>query len=422
MKRAIIIGVIIVIGIVLLQTKSSETLGIVNPIVSIDGKMVEMKFTDDNTGECLIIHSDQKDYYGWGGAVTNFTVENTCGTAENVNIVSSMPDGITFSYLHVKTGEKVTIFPATSFTHSTTTGKTDTIPAKTTIRTEWQLLSNDVIPDRSQFTISKKAVAEVEIHKSDAVLIAAGQTKVFKMSRRFHKIAQGEEFFIEAFGSNGGYGHLDPNDWTATVPLDVGGDNANVTGTGDGTGWSGNWAQGSSGADSGMDYDNTRARPDGSDFHLESTAGDHSITRSLTTSVDTGIVQFYLQTDSTGSITFRLQIGSGGSDRCGIRMGSSDIEITDGLSQNPVTFVSSYAADTWFLIHLKFDSTAGTCSAREDSVSTFSSNVTMSNSGNIDEFEFAHSFIHAYAGFGDAIAQGSDVVVAVDETSIIIID
>lgn len=396
----------------MLSLKPSPPFGeaITNPVISIDGKSVEMAFTDDNNGEDLIINTEAKNFFGLGGAVVPFTIQNVSGSDQNINIVISSSGNIETTYLKMLTGEKSVVISKKNFTHSTTTGEIDTIPKETVITSEWDIIKQrdtGEIADRSQFGIATKNVAGTHT-KANQVFISAGETKTFKLSQRYLGDPGGDEFFIEAFGDQGGYGHLDPNDWVAVEPLD-GTDNADLHGTSGGSGWSAAW----SGSGQGFAFDT--ADPFEGTSAVDNSTSDRVILRALTTTVDTGIVKLALNNSAIDSGMYYQFRTSGGSTRFNIDstlgVDVTDFVIRNGAETDSEEIVTNYSENTWYAFHLDFDSTAGTVRARLDADTAWSATIDMDSTGEIGQIRLVMR-PSSSTSRADDIGVGSDLVVA----------
>ncbi|HDY68810.1 MAG TPA: hypothetical protein ENH85_13595 [Candidatus Scalindua sp.] len=186
------------------------------PSFKVDGQNIEVAYTDDNTNEDLIIHTNQKDYMNLGGNITvYFSVLNNSGQDQTIKAVFSLNDGSGQKKYVKDIGEyngEETIFEERiipSYISSTT----DELIATSTIITEkiitkWAKhnLTDFVSPAIS----NRKDIKNTQSFKNNEFLLAKGETKFFKAIIAYTDFKNREEFFIEAFGSLGAYGHLDP--------------------------------------------------------------------------------------------------------------------------------------------------------------------------------------------------------------------
>ncbi|MBU4331689.1 DUF2341 domain-containing protein [Patescibacteria group bacterium] len=130
-----------------------------------NGSKIALAWTDDNTGENLIIQSDKKEYNGFNQADVYFSVTNISKQSQKVDLKF--------------------------------------IPAK-----------GDYIEVASIEQINKTNEADLSAGEADN--INSGQTNFYKATLKFKPHSKGE-FFIEAKGDKGGYGYLDPwysSSWT----------------------------------------------------------------------------------------------------------------------------------------------------------------------------------------------------------------
>jgi len=91
MKIIITISLLVIIGLTGCSVYE-ENVGTAMEITALDrkldfnGKEFDTKYTDDNTGEELIISSDKQIYGGWDTIVSTFSIENTTDNDETVKI------------------------------------------------------------------------------------------------------------------------------------------------------------------------------------------------------------------------------------------------------------------------------------------------------------------------------------------------
>lgn len=199
--------------------------------IKIGEEDVSVSWTDENTGEELIIKSSQKEYSGQGLNTVLFSVTNISASDQDVDIHFLTPS-LEWDILNIKRfiQNEVTVIPSkvVSFTHSTTTGKTtDTIiPQKTVTDALWE--DKVAIEKSIDFEGRKDSQGNMD-KKAFTQFIKSGETLYFQADVQFpptdiqalplnQRLATREfvtgEFFIEAFGSKGSYGHLDPTTLT----------------------------------------------------------------------------------------------------------------------------------------------------------------------------------------------------------------
>lgn len=192
----------------------------INPFLTIDGKLTEFVYTDDNTGEDLIIRTNRENYFNLGGNFNlYFSITNESGKDQQVKTTFSF-DESDQKYVNAiqEYGGETVIFIPTSTIPAVINPKTGTstperiIPAQEIKRTIWtdMPISKKIISS----SITRKDIKATAENKGNDFLLKSGETKFFKAKIAYTDFANREEFFIEAFGSMGGYGHLDP--WTYT--------------------------------------------------------------------------------------------------------------------------------------------------------------------------------------------------------------
>jgi len=170
----------------------------------IDGIEMSIEYTDDNTDEDLIIHSNKSDYWNWAGSVTTYFSIYNKGKSQDVTIAFSFPrDHQPLVYEEI--GEKITngyyLYHATSTEY-----------VATSTLTIWNELAQE---NFNKIDLLDTGIATAL--KQNTVSIASGETKFFKAIIR-HFPQGREEFFIQAWGSKGAIGILDP--WTYTTDFD----------------------------------------------------------------------------------------------------------------------------------------------------------------------------------------------------------
>lgn len=153
--------------------------------------------------------------------------------------------------------------------------------------------------------------------------------------------------------------------WTATTSFETTDgsttptDGNDLHNTGDGTGWSANWS-----GSTNYDYDNGVSNiPNGSWAIINSSNTSGNVSRTLTTSVTTGSIRFYMRKSATNTSSKVILESSGGTQyaidfkataQISLRSAAGDIDI------------QAYSADTWYAIDLDFDVSVPDNRARVD--------------------------------------------------------
>lgn len=238
-------------------------------VVSIDGQDTVFQYTDDNTGEDLIILTDQITYTGISRATVRFLVRNESDTDQNVDI------GFFFDTTRRKATE-VKRLPLTEVREpvfetqctepvqkaASSSPACDQVqvglgPVRYIASVSAPKLENrslGVNEFSSKLALSNKTRKSVENYVADhktTDTIAAGEFAVYEAVIEF-KGAKDGKFYIEAVGSAGAYGHLDPwysNAWTYRKKITITG------GTSSGTGYQVLLKVGMTSAASGEDFD-----------------------------------------------------------------------------------------------------------------------------------------------------------------------
>ncbi len=381
-KRLFIgIGIALTLSVVAIALRPVPQYGEIKapPPINVDGREITFVHTDENKDETLIIYSNSKDYYGFGSIKAYFALTNISGVGQNVKLTMPTPDGQKVNrierYSHNVVTEHPEIrIPATTVNGSTTEEKIT--PAYTEVRTQWLPMGRKQFKQPSNVSRKPTANAAADM-ETNTVFIDAGETMYFVGSVAFSKEG---EFFIEAIGDQGAYGHLDPGAFGASDDFDSysAGD---LNGGNGGSGWSGAWSGNTS-------YDVEASGPQTSPNRVKaSTVGEITIDRSLTSSADAGDMYFAMQTSTaSGSgyqgVEFYNNTTFGGAVQI-IQNGVLRVSRSGGTTTllNPVT------ANTWYIIHVQWVTTTtfkvryavwnGTSCG---SYSSFTADLTFSNS------------------------------------------
>ncbi len=208
------------------------------PFIIVNGERIEFPYTDDNTGENLIIRTDRETYGGWDESIVYAMVENKSGKGQAINLQVFFSDEsksvaeISRLKLDVPYEVDVPDFKTVDYDCSitevsSTTEKTITEKKtcqrdeqigshkETRYRDEWQeqtledfsIHENNILIASQEITEKDKKgfVAEKKIQTP----VLADEITYYRIKIKFPSQTK-DEFFIEAIGSDGAYGHLDP--------------------------------------------------------------------------------------------------------------------------------------------------------------------------------------------------------------------
>lgn len=221
--------------------------------ITVDGQTIEFTWTDDNTNEDLKIYTDKQTYTdGISHAEVYVAVENTTAQNQDVELLG---------YFRGADRKLVDAYILTEYKetymqndneygcndeqyYSTTTNQTETrqvcgqqIIATTTESTrtflKWDPVPVvgrsplDVIAENEKIKVNPFARKPVEGFaagkKTEPITAAPGEVLYFKLIIDFPRNID-DNFYIEAIGSKGAYGHLDPwfsASWTYRVSITV---------------------------------------------------------------------------------------------------------------------------------------------------------------------------------------------------------
>jgi len=176
------------------------------PSIDFNGETITFPYTDDNSGENLIIYTNKQTYGGWNSAVVYVMVENISGENQETKIKFIDPKQSEFLFeigrlekdieYQIEVDDFTTVYYDCSY-YSTSTESTTTQTCErqektgshleTRYRDEWQPLED--IDNEAEFVLPKNKIA------------------YFKTRIQFPHNTEGE-FFIEITGDKNGYGHL----------------------------------------------------------------------------------------------------------------------------------------------------------------------------------------------------------------------
>lgn len=236
--------------------------------ITIDGQEVVFQYTDENIGEDLIILTDQITYTGISRATVRFVVRNESGVDQSVDMgmffddpkrkaveVKRLPlaqkqDPI-YEEVCTAAGKAASSSPSCELVETGLGPVRYISTADQPPLPEVQLMGK-VYEDKIDATGKvRKSVNNYVSEKKVQDVIKAGEFALYEAEINFAGALEGK-FYIEAVGSQGGYGHLDPwysNSWTYRKKITITG------GTSSGTGYQVLLKVGMTSAASGEDFD-----------------------------------------------------------------------------------------------------------------------------------------------------------------------
>lgn len=230
--------------------------------ITFNGQVIEFPYTDDNTGENLIIKGYKERVSSWTQDPYYFAVKNISPDDQNVDVQFFMskderavkieeykpkqayqvdvqdfgpanfscPGPETWKDVSTKAGPAFQCGNQIQRCSSVTNGvcKVDYTVTGTHKVTQYRDEWGNVIKSDKQDDFSARDIKGVIPYykKNDQFQywIPSGQTKYFKATFQFPKLSQGK-FYIKAFGSLGAYGSLDPswysNSWGYRIPFTI---------------------------------------------------------------------------------------------------------------------------------------------------------------------------------------------------------
>ena len=326
------------------------------PTLSIDGRRVLFEWTDDNVGEDLIIYSSVKDFSGLGTAVAYFAVQNNSGQNQNINLVFStgkiVPNAI-YIYSGEETVEETKpIFIETEENTATGTRKIFTEGTKKTktTKTIWNPLTKTEPKREGDYPFK-----DVEGSQKGASAISStdGQWTYFKVEFSTSKFGTlNEEFYVEAFGSLGAYGHLDPQvgtieNFEGLNLADLGGQNSWVNESG-----------------SAWDVDNSQSQ-EGSQSAKSDAAAAGLTTKAIGAYTTETITYHARISNTTSNEVIQQRFYDGNTLIFRLNWGAGTLKLnTLGVTADQT--VGTYSADTWYKIDVTVDAAGDTVTADMD--------------------------------------------------------
>lgn len=228
--KPLIIGSIILLGLLcsfLLYEKdlkggSQLTTGSTKeeiPQLTIGQEVIMFPYTDENINENIIIRTDKKDYDDIGGTVVYISVENKTGKDQNIDTKVLFRDKsksiVTIKKAFQKQRVDTRYDEIENCESKTATGTCDHVLKSSTSTTdyyEWQSQPvSKTISEEPSITLDydKKNVENFTNDKVISSLIKNGEIAYYKAEISYPSKTK-DNFYIEAAGDAGGYGHLDP--------------------------------------------------------------------------------------------------------------------------------------------------------------------------------------------------------------------
>lgn len=171
--------------------------------------------------------------------------------------------------------------------------------------------------------------------------------------------------------------------WSATDDFESYADASSLDGASGGSGWTGNWTAsgGTWTVEDDVPYEGVRY------VFGSPLAQDQNISRTFT-AVSSGTLRVAMRR-SNQTQSFIIQFKSAGGTRFHIYLdGTPNILVTDGDGANSQIVQAGYSVNTWYEIWVDFDATAGTCRAKIGEAGTYTSPVTMTDTGDITTMVF----------------------------------
>jgi hypothetical protein len=225
--KIIIVSSVIAVAFAFLIGTSDPKTGAPEPVI-IAGETITFAYADDNTGEDLAIYLDKDTYTdGLSHAEVKLAVVNESSVSQSVeiaayftgsdkrigqvhvgNVQTDTIEDVTYEEVCVEDRKRATTTCSYVVTGTTTRQETKNVwrelattersPAEKTKETTW------IAKEARSRKLAEGFEAE---RKSQGQVIAPGEVAYFKFLIHFPR-NQRDEFYFEAIGSEGGYGHL----------------------------------------------------------------------------------------------------------------------------------------------------------------------------------------------------------------------
>jgi hypothetical protein len=388
------------IGIGILVKDNQTFKGTIPSEFQIGDKVKSINFTDDNTGEGFIIKTDSKDYFSLGGnSIVYFTI---------TDLEQDQTGTVAFSF-----SDKLSVISVKKFLRNderTETSGTSTNVVKSEVWSD-VLLAKVQVPN-----VSRKSINGRKTDKGFSDNFVRGETNLYRAEVKIPKGTENDEFFIEAFGSQGAYGHLDPNAWTYEQLFNTLND-GNLSTQDSWSLFGGNDWQ----VETTVKYEGAKA------ISVNDDAAQSREDRSITPVSGANTVYRALRATRNDSIN-HLQFIEGAYVRIYAGMYTDGhIYIKDKDNTGSVD-LGTYSADTWYVLEVNFNTTTDKVNGRVFNGTSWSSLSADLNIGvdvaQIDKIRIASYCDFAVTNYIDTITPNNPVVEAVaapvSEDSIII--
>lgn len=212
--------------------------------IDVNGTPIVYAYTDDNTGEDLIIATDSATYSSWNSAYVSFAIKNISATDQTMKIQFLYDGGASASEVEELVQDvpyQVTIndkgskdYKCDSVVKNTCTVENDVIGThqETRYKDVYVPIAKGMVEDLKgldEKVIDSKFVAKEQVSN----FIASGQTKYYRAKLIFSPKSSGA-FLINAYGDAGSFGTLDPwysSSWLYRKSITI--DETKVTGSSD---------------------------------------------------------------------------------------------------------------------------------------------------------------------------------------------
>lgn len=319
---------------------AKEVVGAIEDKVKIGDKEKDISYTDINTDETLIIKSDAENYYHYFGYIqVFFSITNTTLDDQQVDISLSLEDKETVEIKNISRfmGNATTTVP--EFTDPVgSTEQPVTIPAHEVQEPVWEELKLSKFKNKTHDRKDNKNTVAKQEAKTQ---INSGETVYFMANVRVRDMSEGAEFFVEAFGNKGAYGHLDPfsysQDFEGLSTGDLNGQDS----------WTGSTA---------VDVQTSIVNTGSQGLEGIYTGSTYTITTDRGVAFNEGDLYINFRSSNVGhnELIF-MRLLEGASSRGYMKMDASgNFQYFDGATYNTIFTMS---ADTWYELYIEWRNT-----------------------------------------------------------------
>jgi hypothetical protein len=340
----------------LLGVATASTLNFVGdkeiPYAIAEGQRIEFPYTDNNSQEDIIIYTDQEEYrplWAWGGFYVYVAVENKSGESQDISFQSFFGKNFTIEQVdvldqnsYVSRTEKIYEESCIEVASGTDCSKKETGEKDVSLQGKWDRIDQDKLSKTDYENIVKDKKIRTKEKSGDIMggnfsnYSADDQIIFYRLFIKAKEIFDREEFDLEAVGSRGGYGLLDPTILT---------ENFNSYSDGDLSG-QGSWL-----GENTWDVEGTTVYEGAKAVSVTDSGISYSIYKNGTSQAN-GAISAWLRQDSNTDSGGAFHIHEGATLIVGSGFSSAgQIRYRDSVGWNNY---GAYSADTWYNFQIEW--------------------------------------------------------------------